>query len=139
MIPVTQSIHESTPMQNGTEIPIKEVLCTLSARWSLEVMAELDGGRRRFNELTRRLEGINHKVLIETLHKLQRDGYVRGPLTASKNATGRLVGYELTELGMTLLQLVGGVREWLDEHEQKIVDARSDFDWTKREMEFMRE
>ncbi|MBL1102166.1 winged helix-turn-helix transcriptional regulator [Streptomyces coffeae] len=126
-------------MQNGTKIPIKEILCTLSARWSLEVMVELDGGRRRFNELTRRLEGINHKVLIETLHKLQRDGYVRGPLTSSKKSTGRLVGYELTELGMTLLQLVSGVREWLDEHEQKIVSARTDFDWTKGEMEFMKE
>ncbi len=102
-------------------------------------MAELDGGKRRFNELTRRLEGINHKVLIETLHKLQRDGYVRGPLNSLKNSTGRLVGYELTELGVTLLQLVNGVREWLDEHEQKIVDARTDFDWTKREMEFMKE
>ncbi|MFE3883119.1 winged helix-turn-helix transcriptional regulator [Streptomyces lydicus] len=136
---MTQSIHETAPIQKGTEIPIKEVLCTLSARWSLEVMAELDGGKRRFNELTRRLVGINHKVLIETLHKLQRDGYVRGPLTSSKNSTDRLVGYELTELGMTLLQLVGGVREWLDEHEQKIVNARTDFDWTKREMEFMKE
>ncbi|MCZ1005606.1 winged helix-turn-helix transcriptional regulator [Streptomyces lydicus] len=136
---MTQSIHEPAPIQKGAEIPIKEVLCTLSARWSLEVMAELDGGKRRFNELTRRLEGINHKVLIETLHKLQRDGYVRGPLTSSKDSTDRLVGYELTELGMTLLQLVGGVREWLDEHEQKIVNARTDFDWAKREMEFMKE
>jgi DNA-binding HxlR family transcriptional regulator len=135
---MTQSIHESVPVQEGTEIPIKEVLSTLSARWSLDVMAELDGGKRRFNELTRRLEGINHKVLIETLHKLQRDGYVRGPLTSSKNSTDRLVGYELTELGMTLLQLVNGVREWLDEHEQKIANARTYFDWTKREVELMR-
>ncbi|MFI0976753.1 winged helix-turn-helix transcriptional regulator [Streptomyces sp. NPDC021093] len=135
---MTQSMHESVPVQECTEIPIKEVLCTLSARWSLDVMVELDGGKRRFNELTRRLEGINHKVLIETLHKLQRDGYVRGPLTSSKNSADRLIGYELTELGTTLLQLVNGVREWLDEHEQKISSARTYFDWTKREMELMR-
>jgi DNA-binding HxlR family transcriptional regulator len=126
-------------MQDGTGIPIKEILCTLSARWSIEIMAELDGGNRRFNELNRRLEGINHKVLIETLYKLQRDGYVRGPLTSSKNSTGRLVGYELTDLGMSLLQLVNNIREWLDEHEQNLVNARTDFNWTKRMMNFMKE
>ena len=139
MIPVTQSSHDSVSMQEDVGIPLKEILCTLSARWSIEVMTELGGGKRRFNELNRHLEGINHKVLIDTLHRLQRDGYVRGPLTSSCNFTGRLVGYELTELGTSLLKLVNDIREWLDEHEQKLVNARAEFDWTKDMMQFMKE
>src|SRR5256885_2615732 len=61
--------------------PLAGVLGTLVRRWSVLTLEALADGRNRFNELQRRLGGITHKVLIDTLRSLQRDGFVHGPLT----------------------------------------------------------
>jgi hypothetical protein len=61
--------------------PSTRVLATLSSRWGVPVVEAVAAGNVRFNQLHRRLSPINHKVLIETLYRLQRDGYLGGPLT----------------------------------------------------------
>jgi DNA-binding HxlR family transcriptional regulator len=89
--------------------PLAKVLGTLDMRWAIMTLEALDDRDRRFNELQRLLDGITHKVLIDTLRTLQRDGYVRGPLTDQ----GR-TEYRLTGLGSDLVELVGEIRSWCD-------------------------
>ncbi|GGP76177.1 winged helix-turn-helix transcriptional regulator [Saccharothrix coeruleofusca] len=107
-----------------------QVLDTLSRRWSVLVVNAVSAGYCRFNELHRHLEGINHKVLIETLYRLQRDGYLTGPLTAPPRRGNRTdaVPYELTSLGRNFRDLVHALDEWSERHEEHLTRAREDFD-----------
>ncbi|MBB5939007.1 winged helix-turn-helix transcriptional regulator [Streptomyces zagrosensis] len=108
--------------------PLARVLDTLSGRWSVLVISAVAAGRCRFNDLHRHLEGINHKVLIETLHRLQHDGYLNGPLTSSKRPErGGFVPYRLTELGRSLHELINTVDEWSEAHAEYLIRTRAEF------------
>lgn len=71
----------------------------LGSRWTLAVLAQLDGGRR-YQELHEALDGISHKVLTETLRRAERDGLITRHLDPGHVETATL--YELTELGRSL-------------------------------------
>jgi DNA-binding HxlR family transcriptional regulator len=92
-----------------TAAPLAKVLGILDMRWAVMTLEALGAGHCRFNRLQRSLDGITHKVLIDTLRVLQRDGFVRGPLT-DDGATE----YRLTPLGADLVDLVGDIRNWCD-------------------------
>ncbi|AGL15007.1 helix-turn-helix domain-containing protein [Actinoplanes sp. N902-109] len=110
-------------------LPMQQVLPVLSGRWTLAVVEAVAAGRTRFNDLHRHLEGINHKVLIETLRRLQRDGYLRGPLTGPPRRTSRdIVEYRLTELGVRLHEMAGEIQRWSERHAGLIEQAQHRFD-----------
>jgi DNA-binding HxlR family transcriptional regulator len=90
--------------------PLAKVLRVLVMRWAVLTLDALDHGICRFNELQRSLDGITHKVLIDTLRSLQRDGYVRGPLTDDG-----MTEYRLTSLGADLVDLIEDIRCWSDD------------------------
>lgn len=116
-------------LQRMADRPIAKVLDTLSRRWSIPVIYAVAEGRCRFNDLHRHLEGINHKVLIETVYRLQRDGYLDGPLTAP-GGRGRTEAppYALTGLGWQLWGLIEDIDKWSKEREQYLVRAPAEFD-----------
>ncbi len=109
--------------------PLSKVLDTLSGRWSVLVLNAVADGYCRFNDLHRHLEGINRKVLVEALYKLQRDGYLDGPLTLpGAGHRNNAVPYELTELGWRLRELIDDVDRWSEEQEPNLVRARAEFE-----------
>ncbi|WP_369192340.1 winged helix-turn-helix transcriptional regulator [Streptomyces sp. R08] len=93
------------------QTPLAKVLNTLGRRWPVLALQALGQGNNHFNELQRRLCGINHKVLIETLRSLQSDGLVDGPLTSPG-----MTSYQLTVAGSKLLELVDHIRDWTESH-----------------------
>lgn len=105
------------------ETPLARVLGTLSGRWSVLALEAMHDGARHFNELQRRLDGISHKVLVDTLRALQREGFVYGPLTSPG-----LAEYGLTLLGVDLVALIDGIRGWSEDHRLDLVDARDCFE-----------
>jgi len=116
-------------LERAATSPSSWVIGTLAGRWSILALDALADGGCRFNALHRTLEGINHKVLMETLYKLQREGYVAGPLTTEPDDGGPwFVRYDLTPLGRQLLALIEGIREWSVEHAPELAAARSEFD-----------
>jgi DNA-binding HxlR family transcriptional regulator len=98
------------------------VIGTLSARWDVPTIEAIHAGYTHFNELQRKHAGINHKVLIDTLRSLQRDGFVHGPLTGAD-----MTGYQLTELGVDLVDLVADIRWWSADRWPELTEARHRF------------
>ncbi|MGI5506226.1 winged helix-turn-helix transcriptional regulator [Lentzea sp. CA-135723] len=117
--------YEFRPAQ-PTKKSSPNVLTTLSSRWGVPVVEAVAAGNVRFNQLHRHLGAINHKVLIETLSRLQRDGYLKGPLT--ERAEGSVVTYRLTDLGWRLHELVAEIRDWSDRYDEQVDRARSEFE-----------
>jgi DNA-binding HxlR family transcriptional regulator len=81
----------------------------ISSRWAVAVLRELRRDAVRYNELHRRLGSVSHKVLTETLRRMQRAGIVvRRP-----HPTLPLhVEYHLTACGAELLRNLDGLERW---------------------------
>ena len=76
--------------------PSRAALEVVTNRWGLLALRALSARPLRFNELRRRIDGISQKMLSQTLHALERDGFVNRHL----HTTFPLhVEYSLTPLG----------------------------------------
>jgi DNA-binding HxlR family transcriptional regulator len=64
-------------------------------------------------------------MLTVTLRGLERDGILSRTVHASVPPR---VDYELTPLGMTLLDTIGQLVDWADEHTNEIEAARAGYD-----------
>jgi DNA-binding HxlR family transcriptional regulator len=56
--------------------PSRPVLEHVTGRWGSLVLAALEDGPVRFNDLRRRVDGVSQKVLAQTLQALERDGFI---------------------------------------------------------------
>jgi DNA-binding HxlR family transcriptional regulator len=56
--------------------PSRPVLEHVTGRWGSLVLAALQDGPIRFNDLRRRVQGVSQKVLAQTLQALERDGFI---------------------------------------------------------------
>ncbi|GGP42237.1 winged helix-turn-helix transcriptional regulator [Saccharothrix coeruleofusca] len=76
--------------------PSRPALDVLTGRWGMLALSALRTGPMRFNELRRRIDGVNQKMLAQSLQALERDGFV------DRRAQGVFplhVRYSLTPLG----------------------------------------
>jgi DNA-binding PadR family transcriptional regulator len=83
-------------MANRWALP-QHVIGLIDGRWTLPVLAELQNGGRRYQDLDDALDGVSHKVLTDTLRRAERDGLVVRHLDPGRVETATL--YQLTELG----------------------------------------
>ncbi len=104
---------------------VREVLARVGDKWSVLVIALLSRGPLRFSEVYRAVEGISHRMLTLTLRQLERDGLVTR--TVFPTVPPR-VDYELSALGMTLIEPVMALVEWAEHHRMDIEAARATFD-----------
>ena len=87
------------PSEDGCQVT-RQILDRIGDKWSLYIIATLNDGSRRFNELKREIEGISQRMLTLSLRGLERDGLVTR--TVFPTIPPR-VDYALTPLGATLL------------------------------------
>jgi len=97
----------------------------LAAKWSVVVLARLDAGSSRFNELLRQIDGVSRRMLSATLRQLERDGLVERHVFARVPAR---VGYELSPAGHELLSALAPLAGWGVEHRAELFAAREQFD-----------
>ncbi|WP_369138694.1 winged helix-turn-helix transcriptional regulator [Modestobacter versicolor] len=109
--------------------PSRQLLDRISDKWVALVLCALGGGpggagprALRFSELARRLAGVSQKMLTQTLRSLERDGLLTRTVTPTVPVT---VSYELTDLGLSLHQLVRGVKEWAETHMDDVLASRA--------------
>ena len=50
----------------------RRVLEIISNKWSALVIYALEGGTQRYAEVLRRIEGVTHKMLTQTLRQLEQ-------------------------------------------------------------------
>ncbi|MEU4214849.1 helix-turn-helix domain-containing protein [Actinoplanes sp. NPDC026623] len=105
--------------------PTRELLSTLSDKWTALVIAALADGPRRHGELARRIAGVSQKMLTQTLRGLERDGLVTRSVTVSMPVR---VDYELTPLGRELLPVMAAIKEWAETHMDRVLQARARFE-----------
>ncbi len=104
---------------------IRRILDRIGDKWSLLVVATLDGERLRFTELQRRIPGVSQRMLTLTLRHLERDGLVSRTVHAEVPPR---VEYELTELGRTLIQPAVSLAEWAVAHDPDVERNQSHYD-----------
>jgi len=95
------------------DCPARTTLALVGDAWSVVVIMALGERPRRYGELLERIGGVSKKMLTQTLRKLESNGLVerRAPL------------YALTELGASLLGVVGALAGWAEEHTDALLEG----------------
>jgi DNA-binding HxlR family transcriptional regulator len=115
--------------------PSRKLLDRISDKWVTLILSALgsDGSHRpdtscageprpmRYSELLRLLAGVSQKMLTQTLRSLERDGLITRTVTPTVPVT---VTYELTDLGLSLHQLMRGVKTWAETHMDEVLANR---------------
>ncbi|GCE10001.1 hypothetical protein KDAU_73300 [Dictyobacter aurantiacus] len=89
------------------------------------VIYALEGGTKRFSELSALIDGVSKKMLTQTLRDLEHNGLVQRivyPVVPPR------VEYSLTPLGMTLTEPIGALRQWAEEHLNEMEQAQREHD-----------
>lgn len=102
-----------------------DVISLVGDKWSVLIVMCLGGGRRRFTEIKRAVDGISQKMLTVTLRGLERDGYVTR--TVYPTIPPR-VEYELTDLGRDLLVPLRALGSWALANHDRVAEARAAYD-----------
>jgi DNA-binding HxlR family transcriptional regulator len=119
--------------------PSRKLLDRLSDKWVTLVLAALgsDGSHRlaagcvgeprpmRYSELARLLAGVSQKMLTQTLRSLERDGLITRTVTPTVPVT---VTCELTDLGLSLHQLMRGLKTWAEMNMGDVLANRATYD-----------
>jgi DNA-binding HxlR family transcriptional regulator len=106
----------------------QRVVSLIDGRWILAVLAELQNGGRRYQELDEALDGVSHKVLTDTLRRAERDGLVVRHLDPGRVDTATL--YKLTELGRALEKPLAALGQWSETNWPHVEAARRR--WSRR-------
>ena len=79
----------------------------------------------RYSELSRLLAGVSQKMLTQTLRSLERDGLITRTAMPTVPVT---VSYELTDLGLSLHQMMRGLKAWAETHMDDVLANRATYD-----------
>lgn len=85
----------------------------IGGKWKAVILWELHGGKQRFGELRRLINGVSEKMLIQQLRELEADGLITRYV---HQEVPPKVEYSLTELGMSLNKALGPLADWGDRY-----------------------
>ena len=109
--------------------PSRQLVARISDKWVALVLAALGGTDEpralRYSELSRRLAGVSQKMLTQTLRSLERDGLLTRTVTPTVPVT---VTYELTDLGVSLQDVMRGLKVWAEAHMDEVLAHRETVD-----------
>jgi DNA-binding HxlR family transcriptional regulator len=99
----------------------RETLEHITGRWGILALAALMDGTFRFNALRRKVDGVSEKMLAQTLHALERDGFV---LREAQATIPPRVDYSLTPLGRVLAEKLLDLIETLEGRMPEVLASR---------------
>lgn len=106
-LPLKENLKKYTGI---VSCPVRNVISRFSGKWTMLVLCVLaENEATRFNGIGRAIPDISPKVLTETLKSLEADGLISRKLYAEIPPK---VEYSLTELGKSLMPLLGNLIEW---------------------------
>ncbi|WP_309085828.1 helix-turn-helix domain-containing protein [Chelativorans sp.] len=108
--------------------PVKELLARIASKWSVMIVTRLSKGPMRFSDLKREIGDVSQKMLTTTLRSLEEDGFVRRVVTPTLPPR---VDYELTELGLDLLEPLEALGAWAVRNRSRVEEARAAFRKTR--------
>ena len=105
----------------------------LFRKWTIAIIVSLGAKVKRYSELHRSLPDITQQVLTEHLRALERAGIVRRffyPTIPPR------VEYQLTDMGLNLLELAKHISVWCDSHYSEVRKHQKEYDRKDRHVEF---
>lgn len=106
--------------------PCRDILDLVASKWSTLIIGRLEEEPHRFGQLRRAIPGITQKMLTQTLRKLEQDGLVHREVHVQMRPPQ--VEYSLTELGQSVTEPLGAIRDWAEQHLPDVRSARSRFE-----------
>lgn len=97
--------------------PTRQAVSRIADKWSILLLMALCDKPHYFGELKRKVDCISHKVLAQSLRKLQDDGFVIRTVVPGQVVKVR---YELSELGKSLIPPLGAIWQWAVTHGKKM-------------------
>jgi len=113
----------------AAQCPTRLLLDRIADKWTVLLLGTLAQSPMRFNALKRYIEGVSQKMLSQTLRQMERDGLVTRTVEASVPVT---VTYEITELGLTLVQALQTVIDWAETRMPEVAQAQAQYDARNR-------
>ncbi len=110
---------------NLADCPVRDVIQGISGKWNTLLMSALAEKPYRFGELRRLVPDISQRMLTQTLHDLQRDGYVHREVFPTKPPS---VEYSLTDLGRSMFDPLHQLLLWAELNHAAVRSARAAFD-----------
>jgi DNA-binding HxlR family transcriptional regulator len=109
--------------------PSQKLLDRISDKWVTLILTALGSGPEctgdpramRYSELARTLAGVSPKMLTQSLRSLELDGLVSRTATPTVPVT---VTYELTQLGLSLLGVIRGLKAWAESNMDEVLANR---------------
>ncbi|MES2778468.1 MAG: helix-turn-helix domain-containing protein [Bacteroidota bacterium] len=91
----------------------------LSGKWKIQIIGTLRfGGKLRFMDLLREVDGIAAKMLSKELQDLESNQLLKRTVMSTKPIT---VEYEITEYGKSLDHIILAMVNWGAKHREKIM------------------
>jgi DNA-binding HxlR family transcriptional regulator len=109
-------------------VEVQEIMGSICDKWALLILHQLSQGTKRHGELHRGIRGVSHKMLTQTLRKLERDRLVRRtvyPVVPPR------VDYALTRLGAGLTGPLKALYQWTERNLPEIRRTRRAADTQK--------
>lgn len=125
--------HPSLPADDVGNVfnpacPARSVLDILAEKWPLLLIHALADGPARPGALRRRIGGISDKMLVQTLRRLERSGFVARRSFAEVPPR---VEYSLTPLGASLSEPIKALDHWVERNLAEIDLAQRGFDQSR--------
>ncbi len=114
--------------KNEESEAVRQFLTKVGDKWSIllvVMLARTPRNRARFSELQRMVDGISQRMLTTTLRNLERDGFLSREVFPEIPPR---VEYELTGLGLSLLEPMEHLVQWIGSNWDSIKKARDSFD-----------
>lgn len=105
--------------------PDLAIIDSISGKWTALIVYILSDKPRRNGELKKAVTGISHKVLTQTLRRLERDGIVNRKVYP---VVPPQVEYSLTLLGKSVVDLLSNMCHWAKSHYPEVKKARIQYD-----------
>lgn len=106
-LPLQENLKKYTRIES---CPVRNILARFSGKWAMLILCVLsENEATRFNTINKAIPDISPKVLTETLKSLEADGLIRRKLYAEIPPK---VEYSLTELGKSLIPVIGNLVSW---------------------------
>ncbi len=103
---------------NFPTCPIRNVLSRFSDKWSLLIMVSLEANSKmRYKDLMKNIPDISHKMLTNSLKKLERDHLLTRMAYAEIPPR---VEYSLTEMGKSIMPAIQMMIEWAQVHFEEV-------------------
>ncbi len=100
----------NTPTCKVRITAIKDTMEILSGKWKFHILGTLiGGGKMRFMDLLREVDGIGSKMLSKELQDMEMNKLINRTVINTKPVT---VEYEITEYGQTLERIIDEIANW---------------------------